>query len=215
VNASKNVPFGSAYGVEDIGAQEALRDASIVVLDEALAAFSELWHQSEVEDLAQHHADPAAKAAFEKQAKIEFDPFVISSRLPSIYKSRYGSFDFLKNWILTLTVVGWKLAQPEPRPLTNVAEELAMHALISDALGRAEELDPRSPEAERSLQDLYDRAFEDNDFLELYRLQDSDDIPDIDPSGLMGMTDLRFKSWFQPFGSGVDRGVPHPFLLDG
>jgi hypothetical protein len=25
---------------------------------------------------------------------------------------------------------------------------------------------------------------------------------------------VRFKNWFTPFGSGTDRGVPHPFTLE-
>jgi hypothetical protein len=55
---------------------------------------------------------------------------------------------------------------------------------------------------------------EDNDFLELCDLDDSDEIADLDSDGQLGMTDLRFKCWFEPFGSGVDRGVPHPIVLD-
>lgn len=68
--------------------------------------------------------------------------------------------------------------------------------------------------ASKALHDLYEDAYEDNDFLELYSLDDSDEIADLDGDGQLGMTDLRFRFWFVPFGSGVDRGVPHPFVLD-
>jgi hypothetical protein len=39
----------------------------------------------------------------------------VSSRLPEAYEARYAGFDFLKNWAVTLSVVGWKLAQPVPQ----------------------------------------------------------------------------------------------------
>lgn len=67
--------------------------------------------------------------------------------------------------------------------------------------------------ASEALRDLYEAAYEDNDFLELYSLDDSDEITDLDADGHLGMTDLRFGFWFVPFGTGVDRGVPHPFVL--
>jgi hypothetical protein len=113
-------------------------------------------------------------------------------------------------------MVGWKLAQSEPQPLTNLAEELALHTIIDDAITDLDqvEVDETTKEAASvALRDLYDDAFEDNDFLDLYGLEDSDEIADLDPHGMMGMSDLRFKNWFKPFGSGVDRGVPHPFVL--
>jgi hypothetical protein len=74
--------------------------------------------------------------------------------------------------------------------------------------------EPRHPEAQAPLRDLYDRAFEDTDFLALFGLEDVDDLGDLDPSNQLGLTDLRFKNWFRPFGSGTDRGVPHPLLLE-
>jgi hypothetical protein len=103
--------------------------------------------------------------------------------LPEAYESRYVSFDFLKNWVVTLSIVGWKLAQPAPQPLTNVAEELALHAIIEDAVNRAVDGEPPHPEAEEPLRDLYDAAFEDTDFLVLFDLKDSDDLVDLTQEG--------------------------------
>lgn len=137
--------------------------------------------------------------------------------MPEIYSSRYRTYVFLKNWIVALTVVGWKLAQQRAQPLSNVAEELALHLIIQDAIARLDMIDSdvaTQQVASEALRDLYEEAYEDNDFLELYSLDDSDEITDLDADGQLGMTDLRFKLWFVPFGSGVDRGVPHPFLLD-
>ena len=214
MSVSEHVPYGSAYGVDHSVAQEALRDAAVIVLDEAFAALGEFWHHNEVESLANSHGDLGARRVFAQQASVDSDPFIVSTRLPDVYRSRYGTFDFLKNWVVTLSVVGWKLAQPNPLPLTNVAEELATHVLIEHAMAKVEDREPPSPEALESLRDLYEGAFEDKDFLVLYRLEDSDDLPDLDPHNLMGMADMRFKNWFLPFGSGADRGVPHPFFFD-
>ncbi len=86
--------------------------------------------------------------------------------------------------------------------------------MIENAIAYAVDREPPHPEAEEPLRDLYDDAFEDTDFLVLFDLEDSDDLGDLDPERQMGLTDLRFKNWFRPFGSGADRGVPHPFLLE-
>jgi hypothetical protein len=215
VSIDEHVPYGSAYGLENLAAQGALRDAAVVTLDHALVAFGEFWHHNEVEDLAESHADSDSRRVFGKQARrVDSAPFMVSSELPRAYEDRYARFDFLKNWVLTLSIVGWKLAQPEPHPLTNVAEELALHAMIENAIAYAVDGEPPHPEAEEPLRDLYNDAFEDTDFLVLFDLEDSDDLGDLDPEQQIGLTDLRFKNWFRPFGGGVDRGAAHPFLLE-
>jgi hypothetical protein len=213
------VPFGSAYGVENLLGQEALKHASIVVLDETLVALGQAFTATEMASLTESHADSKVRQTLARLRIYDREPLGVSDRLPPVYANRYGTIDFLKNWTLTLAVVGWKLAQPEKQPLTNVAEEVALHVLIDDAIGCLDFMAENQPDAARaeateSLKDLYDSAFEDNDFLELYDLETSDDVRDLDPDGSLGMTDLRLKHWFQPFGSGTDRGVPHPFLLD-
>jgi hypothetical protein len=215
VNFSERVPYGSAYGLENLVAQLALKNAAVIALDEAFGAYGDFLHDYKVEDLAEHHANEEARRVFSRQSRGVQEPITISDRLPAMYADRYPSFNFLKNWVVTLSIVGWKLAQAESLPLSNVGEELALHLIIEDALAMLEDRAPDNPEAAEQLGALYEGAFEDDDFLTLYRLEDSDDLPDLDPTGQMGMTDLRFKCWFHPFGSGVDRGVPHPFLLDG
>jgi hypothetical protein len=115
-------------------------------------------HGDGIDSPATADAYPAAKrcAAFSdaplldgiaRRTKGDID--AVADELPAIYRDRYESLGFLKDWSVTVAVVGWKLAQAAPMPLSNV-----------------------------------------------------------------GMGDLRFKNWFSPFGSGVDRGVPHPFVLD-
>ena len=206
MDISERVPYGSAYGLENLAAQKALEASAIVALDEAMGAFGELYFHHAVEDLGQNHAAANARQVFDDLAsRQDVDPIMVSGKLPEAYKSGYASFGFLKDWVITLTVVGWKLAQPEPLPLTNVAEELALHVMIEDALTHFEDRLPENPEAEEQLRNLYETAFEDNDFELLY-----------DGSRAEGQPDLGegLERWFLPFGSGVDRGVPHPFLSD-
>jgi hypothetical protein len=214
MNISEHVPYGSAYGLENLWAQDALRDAAVVALDEALCALGNLWHHHCIEDLAENHADADSRRIFGRQARHDPDLLMVLIRLPEAYVDRYASIDFLKNWVVTLSIVGWKLAQADRFPLTSVAEELALHTMIEDAIADVMDHEPPHPEAEEPLRDLYDDAFEDTDFLVLFDLEDPDDLGDLDPEKQMGLTDLRFKNWFRPFGSGVDRGVPHPFVLE-
>ena len=47
---SDRVPYGSAYDVGNLAAQDALRTAAIVALDEALAAFADVSHSYEMSD---------------------------------------------------------------------------------------------------------------------------------------------------------------------
>jgi hypothetical protein len=196
------VPYGSAYGLENLVAQNALRDAAAGAVDEALVAFGDFL------------ADDRTAFANEGRHRVPSPDvsMVVSGRLPAMYEDRYSSFGFLKSWVITLSTVGWKLAQAKTLPLTNVAEELAMHVLIEDALALLEIRSTGTPEAIAQLNDLYEGAFEDNDFFELYRVDFVEELSELDPHGHLGFTELRFESWFQPFGSGVSRGVPHPFL---
>ena len=218
-NRNEVVPYGSAYGLDNHLAQGRLKHAAIVRLDHAMLALAELHLRSELRDVFAeqvHDADARAyllRCAEGGDAELE----LAVGDLPEIYAQRYRTYDFLKNWIVTVTTVGWKLAQSERQPLTNLAEELALHVVIEDAIADLDMVDAddaATEAASAALRDLYDDAFEDNDFLALYGLDDSDEIADLDPHGMLGMGDLRLKHWFKPFGSGVDRGVPHPFVLD-
>jgi hypothetical protein len=216
---SEVVPYGSAYGLDHAFAQERLKAGAIIALDHAFAAYREFATAYSIRDLAETHADPATRNALRGLRLVDAEDEIlwVTEELPEIYKERYKTFGFLRNWIVTMTTVGWKLAQPKRYPLSNVAEELALHLIIQEALSGVElsEADQEVQEtASEALKDIYDYACEDTDFESLYELEDSDEIADLDPQKLMGLTELRFKHWFEPFGSGVDRGVPHPFVLD-
>lgn len=206
------VPFGSAYGLDNVAAQVALRLATVVVLDESFIAFADAHFDWTIQSITEEHTHAPTREALSRLAS-EPDASSVTHRLPQIYRDRYLTYDFLKKWIATLSIVGWKLAQPTRLPLTNLAEELALHAYILDARAILE-LAEGTDEAARSLSDLEEEAFEDQDFLVLFELEYPDDLPDVDPERVLGVTDLRFKHWFTPFGNGTDRGVPLPLLVD-
>src|SRR5258708_7063999 len=62
---------------------------------------------------------------------------VLGSHLPERYTYRYTPL-FYKKFAVCLMTVAWKLAQPEHLPLSSLAEELAAHAIIREAIARLE-----------------------------------------------------------------------------
>jgi hypothetical protein len=136
------VPYGSAYGLDYLVAQEALKHAAIVRLDHATLALAELHLTGELEDVfAEDVGDRDAREYLIRCAQADSEQEWAVGDLPEIYSQRYRTYDFLKNWIVTLTVVGWKLAQRQAQPLSNVAEELALHLMIQDAIAHLDMID--------------------------------------------------------------------------
>ena len=125
---------------------EARRRAAIVYLDECYQALRQLGS-------GDSYADSA-----------------IGSYLPGRYGHYYDG-RFARDWVVAVTVVGWKLSQPEELKLFSVAEELALWALMKQAEVQLEIADEESdPEA---WSDFREFAFEDEDFLWL-------DSPELD-----------------------------------
>ncbi len=90
--------------------------------------------------------------------------------------------------------------------------QVTCHILIEDALAILGEGPSNSAEAANQLNWLYEEAFEDNDFRALCELSEPAEVGNLDSDGHLGVTDLRFESWFEPLGSGAERGVPHSYL---
>ena len=183
--ASSVVPYASAYGVDDHALQEALRAAAVGCLE----TFDE-----QAGRLGQGEA---------------FADTGLSAMLPAGFAPLYDTL-FLARFRVCLVVVGWKLAQPEPQPLTCVAEELAFEAIVRVA---SERLESRGrSRAQADLGELFDVVLEDTDFRALFAIGDPVETELIDISGELGATNLAFARWFEPFGDGADRGAPHPLL---
>lgn len=103
--------FAAAYAADlTIRQREALAQAAFHLIDQTFD-------------------DLAAAARFQDQG---WDPTNISLTqfLPRRYRRHYDQ-TFLRAFLITLSTVVWKLAQPLVIPLSSTAEQLAAHALIA------------------------------------------------------------------------------------
>jgi hypothetical protein len=135
----------------------------------------------------------------------EVEESLLVAFLPPQYKHHYD-FMFRRKFFACLITVGYKLAAN--RDIGNVpsstAEELALDTIIEVAKARLE-----LKEAESDFGAFYDLAFADLDYDLLYGGKE-DGIEDALVGALMGIGNLHFDEWFEPFG---DVAV-HPYLTD-
>jgi hypothetical protein len=161
-------PFGSACGVNDTEASRALHAAARLVIEEAFM------------DLVELGTAPMGRA-----------PFLVSTiYLPRRYRDRYD-MEFVKRWVVALSVVSFKLAQPAREPLACVAERLALHTVIRMATDRALERREEIPE-----------------FGGLWKALGGEVLSLLEP--VCVTNDLEFEQWF----TGADGTFPaplHPF----
>lgn len=129
--------------------------------------------------------------------------------LPRAFAPLYDQ-RFLGRYEICLVVVGWKLAQPEAHRLSCLAEELALWAITQTARVWLEAFEETVPQA--AFVRLREFAYEDDDFMALFDIEQPVETELVDITGQMGVGDLSFNEWFKPFGGGVSRGVPHPWL---
>jgi hypothetical protein len=167
------IPFGSAYGIADAHACRALRHAVIVATDEAFMDVVE------------------AAAAIAGGTELTSARF-----LPDRYRHLYD-FEFMKYWTITLGVMGFKLAQARPLPISCLAEGLALHSFIRTAEQRAEEFGTAVP----ALDGLWP-ALGSAEFLTLF--DPTATVPD----------GLHFDRWFAAFDHHTS-GVSSPFCWSG
>ena len=102
---------------------------------------------------------------------------------------------FIRRFFTTLLTVGYELAQDSPPvPLLScTAEELALHILIEEATHILEESG-----IESQFDVFEDDAFQESDFEYLYEMQ-FDGIEDSEVGAEMGIGNLHFDEWFEPF----------------
>jgi len=142
----------------------------------------------------------------------------LGEHLPLHYLPKYTPV-FLKRFAVCIMTVAWKLAQPRHVPLSSVAEELAAHAILTQAeaclaleLESAEE-DEGDEEitVEQAFEDFREDYFEDEDFLFLF--DNSYDGVETSPVGQrLHMTSLAFADWFRPFSADPAR-IAHPYVF--
>jgi hypothetical protein len=142
----------------------------------------------------------------------------LGEHLPLHYLPKYTSV-FLKQFAVCIMTVAWKLAQPRHVPLSSVAEELAAHAILTQAQGclalelESAEEDEGDEEitAEQAFEDFREYYFEDEDFLFLF--DNSYDGVETSPVGqMLHMTSLAFADWFRPFSADPAR-IAHPYVF--
>ena len=179
-------PYALAYkDVLPESHREALRRGAIVYLDECYEALRQL-----------RPGDSYADSP-------------IGWYLPRRYDHYYDG-RFARDWLVAVTVAGWKLGQPGEVTLSCVAEELALWALMKQAEVQLEIADEES-DAE-AWSDFREFIFEDEDFLWLYS-PELDGIEESDWGREHAVVNLKFSDWFKPFNI-EDHGTPHPFNLD-
>ncbi len=114
--------------------------------------------------------------------------------------------------------VAWKLAQPEHLPLSSLAEELAAHAVIREAMARLEMEEEEDAEekgdqeqTQETLDAFIDAYFEDTD-VEILFGDRYDGLDETELAKVLGMSSLAFGDWFLPFSEEPSR-VAHPYVL--
>lgn len=131
----------------------------------------------------------------------------VLSFLPQAYALKYSP-QFIREFLICVTTVGWKLAQEKYYMLSCVAEELALYAIMENAVAI---LELNGHEATINDFDWFmEEAYEDTDFLVLF----DPSLDGFDESWVgkrLGMGHLKFEEWFVPFGEGT-RGQIHPYL---
>lgn len=125
--------------------------------------------------------------------------------LPPRYAGFYDVI-FAQRFLVTLITVAWKLASADTYELSSVAEELALNAIIGLAEDELASAGPR----DEHLTWFHSNAFEDLDFEWLWSDR-GEGIGESDIGRAMGMGNLAFRDWFEPFHA--SRGHVHPFTI--
>lgn len=132
----------------------------------------------------------------------------IAGFLPPKYMHRYTPV-LLRRFFICVVTVAWKLAQPEPIPLSRVAEELAAYAIIQEA---ESVLEMKGEKADFGA--FEDVLFEDMDFEFLFDpAYDGIEDPAFAPE--FGIANLALDDWFKQFGARPSSyPAVHPYAED-
>jgi hypothetical protein len=123
--------------------------------------------------------------------------------LPPAFAPRYTA-GFARQFLACVSAVTTKLVQPGSWPLACVGEELALHALVDQAVAVLE-----AAGEDADLEDFREAATEDLDCLLIFEPR-FDGVEDSPAAGWLGMSNLRFEDWFKPFRATVP---VHPYLI--
>ena len=178
-------------------------------------AYSDVLTQREQQAL-QKACDLLIDEVFEDLKNIE-DPkdlvdTTLGDCLPERYVYRYTPL-FLKQFVVCIITVVWKLAQPEHQPLSSLGEELAAWALVRKAQTLMEmEEEAGGPKTRDPFGRFIDTYFEDLDFEYLFDEAYDGIDKEAELAQVLGMASLSLKDWFKPFSDEPSR-IAHPYVL--
>jgi hypothetical protein len=173
----------------------------------ALTSAIDWLHDHWAEGLAQYSAIGAGGVDVDELHMAEYLPYGVRATFTPLLARKFFA---------CLTVAGWKLCQVPALYPSCVAEELCLHAIIDQAKTQLtfredsapNRLPPEDPELTMTLDDLYDTAFEDTDFLEMF--DPASDGLDSSPAGReLGWTSLAVEDLFKGFSSGRTQRCTH------
>ena len=168
--------------------QQALQEACDVLIDEV---FEDLKNMQDPKDLV----DTA-----------------LGDCLPERYLYRYTPL-FLKQFVVCIITVTWKLAQPEHMPLSSLAEELAAWALVRKAQTLIEMGEEEGGQTiDDPFEKFIDTYFEDLDFEYLFDDAYDGIEKEVELVQVLGMASLSLQDWFKPFSDEPSR-TAHPYVL--
>ena len=178
-------------------------------------AYSDALTQRERQVL-QRACDVLIDEVFEDLKNIEGPKDLIDTTLGDCLPKRYlYSYTplFLKQFVVSLIIVVRKLAQPEHKSLSSLAEELAAWAIVSKAQSLIE---MEEDMGEKTMRDPFDRFidiyFEDLDFEYLFDEAYDGIDKESELAQMLGMASLSLKDWFKPFSDEPSR-IVHPYVL--
>lgn len=132
------------------------------------------------------------------------DTAAVSYHLPKAFAHRY-TVELVELWRRSVARVAEKLAAYPDTYLATTAEELAAHALIEEAKAWLEDSDGlgdgEKEDANETLEEMHDLAFEDHDVLMLFERR-FDGLEESDIAETFGMINLHPHDWFKPFRAG-------------
>jgi hypothetical protein len=121
----------------------------------------------------------------------------LATYLPGCYYWKY-TYAFLQDFLLCVGIVGWKLAQPARVQLACVAEELAAHALITEADLYLDRDRGRDEPFINHFDELEAHLYSDVDFMPLFE-SNLIGVEEAQRSQALGNPLLAFERWFDPF----------------
>jgi hypothetical protein len=180
--------------LDDLGPVDAAEDARIQNLVKGL-----LWNASI--SIVDHMFDDLATVTADEDSDDAYRPQIVLGMLPERFMDHYDAH-FCRMFLVAIVDVTARIAGTWS-PLPTVAHELALRALLEEAMSIKETSEIDLPDDWRS--DLEESLFEDLDHEFLY---DNRRIEETAVAQHAGITPMGIHDWFTPFS---DESRPAPY----